>query len=208
MNLAARAPAAAGAAPRLVLHRWQAIALATLVPALLSGLYVSTNVRASLAQRSLRAQWEPAVAAGPVAPATLAARAFTPGEPVARLGIAATGADLIVVAGGNGARQGPALAAGSAYPGLPGVSVIEAGRFGYGNMFLHLDRLIPGDTIVVETLAGVRRFTVRSVRVLPASAIDPREDSVTPVLLLAAPARAWGSSDRIVVRAESAGAAR
>ncbi|HEX9696509.1 MAG TPA: sortase [Actinomycetota bacterium] len=177
--------------------------MAAVVPALLAGLYVTSNVRASLAQRSLRAQWETTVAAGTIEPAELSARSFAAGAPVARLGIAAIGMDLIVVEGGAGTRRGPAHAIESVHPGLPGVAIVEAGRFGYGNMFMRLDRLVPGDVIVVRTLAGDRRFTVRSVETVPATAIDPQRDSITPTLLLVAPARSWGSEDRVVVRAEA-----
>lgn len=199
---------AAGRAPaRLVLRRWQMVALLAIAPALLASLYVGSNARASLAQRDLRASWESATTETPVEPATLATRTFAAGQPVARLGIAAIGLDLIVVEGGARTRRAPVHAPETVLPGLSGISLIEAGRFGNGNMFMHIGRLVAGDVIIVQTLAGVTRFVVRDVSMIPATAIDARRDATAPTLLLVAPARVWGSDERIVVRAEAGGGA-
>lgn len=192
----------AGRAPaRLVLRRRHVVALAALVPAVLAGLYVSGNVRASLAQRTLRAQWA-TLSASPLDAAGLSTTSLGPDEPIARLVVAAAGIDLIVVEGG-GTLRAPAHRPATVRPGLPGVSVIDGSRFGRGNMFLNLPRLAPGDSIVVQTRAGETRYRVTGIATMPASSIDDGKDATMPALLLVSPARAWGSTQRIVVRAEA-----
>lgn len=185
---------------RLRLRRWQAWALAAAVPVALVAVYAATNLTATLAQRDLRARFEAMRAAGPVSPAALSSRVFAPGEPVARLVAPTVGLDLIVVEGGNG-RRGPAHLPSSAIPGLPGRAVVAGGRFGFGNFFLPLGRLRPGDVLVVETLSGVYRFAVRAVEVVSPSTIGV-EDSERATLVLLSPARAWGGTDRLAVHAD------
>lgn len=187
-----RAPA------RLVLHRWQVGALAAVVPAILAGMFVAGNVRASIQQRDLADRFARATPLDVTAWATMS---LQPGEPVARLRVEAAGIDVIVVEGGDASRA-PAHRPDSARPGLPGVSVIEGARFGNGNPFLNLPRLRIGDPIVLQTRAGTVRYRVTGIATMPAHSVDRGEDSSMPALLLVSPARAWGSRDRLVVRAE------
>lgn len=170
------------------------------------GAYAGTNVSASLAQRDLRERWAAAVAAAQDAGgAAIATRTFAPGSPVARLVVPAIKLDLVVVEGGNGHR-GPAHLPASAVPGSFGVAVITAGRFGFGNFFLGLERLRVGDEIVVEDLSGARTYRVTEVRTVPSARLTIGEDSNDRVLELVGAARVWGD-DRILVRAVAGGGA-
>lgn len=196
MNAAAthlRAPA------RLVLRRWQVAALAAVVPAVLAGMFVAGNVRASLEQRTLSEQFANATRLDATAWATSRLQA---GDPVARLRVEAAGIDVIVVEGGGPARA-PAHRPDSARPGLPGVSVIDGARFGNGNPFLNLPRLRLGDVIVLQTRAGTVRYRVTGIATMPAHSVDRGRDASMPALLLVSPAKAWGSRDQLVVRAEA-----
>lgn len=189
-----RAPA------RLVLRRWQIAVLAAVVPATLAGMFVAGNVRASIQQRQLADRF---ANAAPLDVTEWATASLQPGEPVARLHVLAAGIDVIVVEGGAPARA-PVHRPDSARPGLPGVSVIDGARFGNGNPFLNLPRLRIGDGIVLHTRAGVVRYRVTGIATMPAHSVDAGRDAAMPALLLVSPARAWGSGDRLVVRAEAA----
>ncbi|MHB8513037.1 MAG: sortase domain-containing protein [Actinomycetota bacterium] len=183
---------------RLEIRRWQLIALIAIIPTTLVGAYAATNTSAWLTQRHLHSLWDstPRVASE----ASLATRKFKPGDPIARIVIPSVGMDLVAVAGGS-MHGAPSLLHNTAVPGLPGVSAIEGGRFGYGNQFMSLDRLSEGDEVTLDTLVGRFRMTVQSIVDEPASQIDTSEDVEQPVLLLIAPSRSWGGANRIVVRA-------
>jgi LPXTG-site transpeptidase (sortase) family protein len=178
-----------------------ALALFLVVAAVGVSAYVATNVSASLAQRDLRERWARSLDAASADPAGLATRTAIPGEPVARLVIPAVKLDLIVVEGGAGHR-GPAHMPSSALPGSFGVSVLEAGRFGFGNFFLPLEQLRVGDEIIVESLTGATRYRVSEVSTIPADRLTLSEDSNDRVIELTAARRFWGG-DRLVVRASS-----
>jgi sortase (surface protein transpeptidase) len=80
------------------------------------------------------------------------------GEPVAVLHIPRLGADFrrVVLQGTaeDQLSQGPGHYAGTALPGQPGNVAIAGHRVGKGSPFLDLDRMRPGDPVVVETAAG------------------------------------------------------
>jgi LPXTG-site transpeptidase (sortase) family protein len=80
------------------------------------------------------------------------------GEPVAVLRIPRLGPDFqrVVLQGTSEAQlsQGPGHYPGTALPGQQGNLAIAGHRVGKGSPFLDLDRLRPGDPIVVETAAS------------------------------------------------------
>ncbi len=186
---------------RISLRRWQAVVLAAALPVALLGAYTATNVSASLTQRSLHNKWDRVRAGGPLDVATLGTRQIPRGHPVARIVIPAVGMDLVAVEGGNG-RGAPAHVRGTALPGLPGLTAFRGTRFGFGNQMLNLQRLVPGDTIEMDTLAGPRRFVVGSVAIVAAGSLDLSQDTERPTLLLLGHRRAWGGNDLVAVRAE------
>jgi sortase (surface protein transpeptidase) len=196
------APADTSSRPRFALRRWQIMTIGWSVPVALVAAYVSTNAVATTGQRELRDRWENAVAGGPVEAAVLANRTWRAGEPVARLAIPAIGLDLVVVEGGDG-RRAPSHLASTAIPGIPGRAIVSGGRFGFGNFFLGLERLRPGDEIVVENLAGITRMVVVSTEVVAAERLGSGRDSAAPALDLITPTRAWRAGGRLIVHAEA-----
>jgi sortase A len=145
--------------------------------------------------QELHAEWAKAP------PAAAAGRAFPAGGALAVLHIPRLGADYRrVVLEGTAEKelsQGPGHYAGTALPGQRGNLALAGHRVGKGSPFLDLDRLRPGDPIVVETrdswfvyrVLGDRRsgrFTgaagsVPGQEIVPPSAIDvisPTPDAV------------------------------
>lgn len=62
--------------------------------------------------------------------------------------------------------RGPGHMPGTAMPGQPGNAVISGHRTTYGAPFYHLDRLEPGDAIVVETQIGIHFYEVAEIHVV------------------------------------------
>jgi sortase A len=75
-----------------------------------------------------------------------------PGDPVARIVIPSISVDQVVVWGVDveDLKKGPGWMPGTAFPGEPGNAVLSGHRTTYGGPFRHLDRLRPGDRIVVS----------------------------------------------------------
>ncbi len=102
----------------------------------------------------------PPVAAPPVAPPPVEPPPVEPpvapaGDPIAILHIPrlAEGYSRVVVEGASEAdlKQGPGHYPDTAMPGQPGNFAVAGHRVGRGSPFLDLDRMRPGDPIVVET---------------------------------------------------------
>lgn len=83
-------------------------------------------------------------------------RRLAPGDPFARLIIAKLGVDMIVVEGVSGdlLRAGAGHYPDSAYPGDRGNVAIAGQRTQFGQPFRHLERLVPGDLLVLITPSG------------------------------------------------------
>jgi len=79
-----------------------------------------------------------------------------PGEAAGRILIPSIGVDKTWVQGvdRDDLRQGPGHYPRSPFPGQPGNAAIAGHRTTYGAPFVDLDKLVPGDEIVVETLQG------------------------------------------------------
>ena len=87
-----------------------------------------------------------------------------PGEAAGRIIIPAIGVDKTYVRGvdRDDLRQGPGHYPLSVFPGQAGNAAIAGHRTTYGAPFLDLDKLVPGDEIIVETLQGRFRYLVNS----------------------------------------------
>ena len=184
------------------------IAAGSLLAALVLA-FVGTNVWASLQQRSLERRFDTAAASwATLDPVERSSLTFTPGDPVARIGVTSIGLDAIVVEGATPAlmRRAPGHLAGSATPGEQGVAIITANRFGFGGFFLRLDRVAVGDRIVTESAFGTTTYTVTEVGVVPAARLDLATDSPRRVLILIGSSGLVGGSDRLVVTAVAGGA--
>ncbi|WP_417488144.1 class GN sortase [Maricaulis sp.] len=126
-------------------------------------------------------------------------------RPVARLSVPSLGEHAIVLSDGGGEALafGPSLLDASARPGEDGVSVIAAHR---DTHFAFLERLVPGDIVIVEQAAGhPLRFRVTGTEIVDAarSGIEP---SLGPARLALVTCWPFGSlvpgPDRYVVWAE------
>jgi sortase A len=89
-------------------------------------------------------------------------RRLAPGRALGRIRIGRMGIDFVVVQGADpGAlRDGPGHYADTPLPGLPGTVAIAGHRTTYLAPFRHLDRMRPGDPIVLVTPYG--RFVYRT----------------------------------------------
>ena len=89
-----------------------------------------------------------------LAPANLPLPAY--GDPIAQLKIPRIGVDTVVVEGESleQLKRGPAHYQGTPLPGQRGNSAIAGHRTTYGAPFHNLDKLAPGDQIIVETMQG------------------------------------------------------
>lgn len=86
------------------------------------------------------------------------------GQPIGRIVAPAAGLDATLVSGTTRADlvAGPGWMAGTAFPGMPGNSVVSGHRTTYGGPFRNLDRLRRGDRITVEVPQfGTTVFEVR-----------------------------------------------
>jgi sortase A len=98
------------------------------------------------------------------------------GEAVGRIVIPRAGVDWTVVEGvtGDDLKTGAGHMPGTALPGQQGNAVISGHRTTYGAPFLHLDRVLVGDPIVVETASGTHVY-----QVVDSFVVDPTETWVT-----------------------------
>ena len=105
--------------------------------------------------------------------------------PVARLRVPAHGADLIVLDGVSGRTLAwaPGHAGGSARPGAPGTAIVSGHR---DTHFRFLERLQPGDEIVVDTPGRPSaRFRVREATVVDSrTAVIRREVGMAALVLV------------------------
>ena len=135
-------------------------------------------------QRSLRTQFDrDLAAAGRTGGGTAVARSYPAvGDPVGVLVIPRIGLDQVVVEGVQAAQLavGPGHYPGTALPGQAGNAGVAGHRTTHGAPFYSLDRVRPGDPIVVTTVQG--RFTYRVARSLVVSpgygaVLDPSRSS-------------------------------
>lgn len=104
-------------------------------------------------------------ASNPVLGIRTPTKAPEPGAPVAIIEIGALRLRQVVVEGVSPAntQAGPGHVPGTAAPGQPGNSVVLGRRGAFGGPFGDLDRLQPGDEILVWTTQGQVAYTVNSV---------------------------------------------
>lgn len=99
----------------------------------------------------------------------------TPGpEQARRIEIPALNIDKPIVQGDNWEqlKKGVGQHVGSAAPGKPGNMVLSAHNDIYGEIFRHLDRLQPGDEIVISTERSSYRYVVREWQVVEPTAVE------------------------------------
>lgn len=137
-----------------------------------------------------------------------------PGDPIARLRIPAIDVDEIVVHGIGVAdlRKGPGHFPDSPMPGQAGNAAIAGHRTTYGQPFHDLDRLSPGDEILIDTLQGSFTYRVmphedpdgeeRGHFIVPETAVEVLDDAGDDRLTLIACHPKFSSRQRIITTAE------
>jgi sortase A len=138
------------------------------------------HAKAWLAQGLLETAWQRTLATGEPARPWPWADTW----PVARLAAPAHGVELIVLAGGSGRTLAfaPGHLDGSPLPGRPGTSIIGGHR---DTHFRFLERVRPGDELVVDDAAGARhRFRVSETRIVDSRTARIEPAGTRPALVL------------------------
>jgi sortase A len=169
-----------------------------------------TGLTASREQRRLRDTFEQlriSAQAGSTGNANAVEWRVSEGEPIGRLEIPAIEVDAIVLegVGHDVLAKGPGHIPETVLPGHAGNSVISGHRTTYGAPFWNLDRLQPGDEIIVTTVEGMSKYRVTSTYV-----VFPNDTSVTAPLKPGEKSRLrlttchprFSASRRLVVEAE------
>lgn len=134
---------------------------------------------------------------------TLGAPSIQPaeGSPVALLDIARIGLHQVVVEGTTPSdlKSGPGHLRTSPLPGEYGNAVLAARRTTYGGPFRDLDRVRPGDTLIVTTGQGSFVYTVSVSGPVAAGEVAPFVGTSDSRLTLVTSDPAYVSSARLVV---------
>jgi sortase A len=85
-------------------------------------------------------------------------------------------------------------------PGQVGNVVVAAHRTSHGGPFRHIDQLVPGDTVVFTTEAGVTTYVVTETTIVKPEAIWIVDPTPTPTATLFACHPPGSVSERIVVK--------
>ena len=121
---------------------------------------------------------------------------------IPRLGLSAAIQEGITLPAIN---RGPSHWPGTARPGELGNVVIAGHRTIYSKPFYRLDRLQPGDPVVMTTPAGRFTYVVRGVIVVPGEAIDIATQSPAHTATLFACHPPGSARQRIVAKLELLG---
>ena len=128
------------------------------------------------------------------------------GDPVARIEMPTIGTDHIVVAGVGvpELQLGPGHFPDTPLPGQLGNAAIAGHRTTYGQPFHDVDRLAPGDDIIVTTSAGTFTYQVTDTLIVDPSAyhVVATTDPTTAMLTLTSCHPKWSAAQRIVIHAE------
>jgi len=155
----------------------------------------------------------PTVVAAPAPVSVSTAEPLAVGEPFARLHLPTIDVDKTVVEGTTreALRSGPGHYLGTARPGQAGNVAIAGHRTTYGAPFHDIDRLEPGDPIVVETEDGVFTYRVEAHeladggwsghRIVAPEAVEVIADQGDHRLTLTACHPRYSARQRIVVTA-------
>ena len=192
-------------------RRWARAGLSLLSVALLLGAVgvlgypLYTNVYQARVQDRLESQL-----ASPELQQAYAAGEVAEGDSLTRLQIPAIGVDVVVVEGTSASalRAGAGHYPATALPCEPGNVGIAGHRTTYGKPFNNLDRLKPGDTIVLTTPVGACTYTVSEAPFVVAPTdtwvVDPTPE---PALTLTTCHPKGSARQRLIVRAALSGPA-
>lgn len=133
-------------------------------------------------------------------------RNLLPGDVVARITAPSIGLDAMVVElkgldDVENLKRGPGHVPGTALPGESGNCVISGHRTTYGAPFRDVDRLRPGDPVVLQTPGGRYEYLVTGQRVVLPGDMSVLEPTPDPILTLTACHPRYSASRRLVVTA-------
>lgn len=134
----------------------------------------------------------------------------TPQPAVAeRLVIPSINVDAVIVQGDDWAslKKGVGQHPGTPRPGEPGNLVLSAHDDVYGEIFRDLDKVKPGDEVLVYTEAGAFRYVVNSVTIVPPTAVEVMAPTDYAALTLITCYPYLVDTQRVVVVAELASTA-
>ncbi len=142
-------------------------------------------------------------------------READPGEAIGRITAKSGRIDSVIVEGTDPAelRKGPGLYESTVYPGVGGTTAIAGHRTTYGAPFRHIDKMNPGDRIVVEMPYGRFVYRVQERKIVAPTAVEVVKNVGYDRLVLTACHPLYSAAQRIVVfarqiSAEPRGAAR
>jgi sortase A len=123
-----------------------------------------------------------------------------PGQAI-RIQIPAIQLDAPVVQGDGWEqlKKGVAQHLGSASPGQPGNVVLSAHNDVYGELFRHLDRLVPGDQVVLYSQQRQYTYIVDRTVIVEPTAVEVMESTGSPTITLISCYPYLVDTDRIVV---------
>jgi sortase A len=125
------------------------------------------------------------------------------GDALAQLEIPSIGVDDIVVAGVQTAdlKKGPGHFPETPLPGQLGNSAIAGHRTTYGQPFHNIDKLVPGDEIIVTTLSGRYVYVVTGQQIVSPSdyQVVTTVDPTVATLTLTSCHPKWTARERIVI---------
>lgn len=137
------------------------------------------------------------------------------GAAVGRIEIPAIGASFVLVNGtaGGDLRKGPGLYSQTPFPGAPGTVAIAGHRTTYLAPFRRIDRLRPGDRVVLTMPYARFTYVVQGHEIVPPTAVGVIRRVAYDRLVLSACHPLYSAAKRIVVfarlvRTEPRGAAR
>jgi sortase A len=144
----------------------------------------------------------------PTGPPVLAATTAAPaeGQPVGQIRIPIIGINQIVVEGTNtqDLRKGPGHYTGTPLPGQAGNAAIAGHRTTYGHPFYNLDRVDPGDKVVLITVQGIFVYDAVKQEVVSPGNTAVLDDAPGALLTLTTCNPRFSASSRLVVVAKLA----
>jgi sortase A len=128
----------------------------------------------------------------------------TGGHALGRLSLPSLGRSFVLVEGTNGSslRKGPGHYPGTALPGQPGTVAIAAHRTTYLAPFREIDKLRPGDQVVLDMPYGRFVYSVQETRIVGPGAVWVTRSAGYPRLVLTACHPLYSAAKRIVVFAK------
>jgi sortase A len=125
------------------------------------------------------------------------------GNPVGLLRIAKIGLNKVIVQGTSTTdlQQGPGHYPGTPLPGEQGNAAIAGHRTTYGAPFYNLDKLAPGNIIVITTVQGTFTYDVTSSVIVSPNDTSVVDNTTFPELTLTTCNPRFSASQRLVVHA-------